>query len=300
VKIVASTPAWNEDSNLLGRCERSVYGVVDRHYVYAGGIARLVDGGRWATQGAMRDHGRQWAQERRARWFLQLDADEALVNGELLRAILERWAWPAYPLAYVQEDGQTTLAPFKCFRLPARIVACSEYVQLGRPGHAPARSAPVWNLAGYACPLELRACLLELPFVFHTPSLRSPPIRRAVRLSRDELSVEPRPDAIQWPLPSLTLNGRSIMPLTDEGGSIIEHELEDGDYACPGCGARYDTPGICTGQGESPHEPMTVTAVAKATKKEKEKKDDDAGGADPNAAAGGDPGNADTAAAAAP
>ncbi len=268
MRIVASTPAWNEPEELLRRCVASAAVAVDRHYVYAGGIASLVDGGKWATQGAMRDHGRAWAQGRRARWFLQLDADEALVNGELLRPILERWAWPAYPLAYVQEDGQMTLAPFKCFRLPARIVACSEYVQLGRPGHVPARNAPVWNLAGYAAPEELRAALLELPFLFHSPSLRRPPIRRALRLSRDELSVEQRPDAVQWPLPPLTLQGRSIMAKVDEGGSIIEHEAKDGDYACPGCGARYDTPGICTGEGESPHEPLTVEQV-KAPKAEK-------------------------------
>lgn len=268
VAIVACTPAWNEPPGLLERCALSVRDVCDRHHVYAGGIARLT-GGQWATQAEMRDAGRAWAQRHGrsvlgiggAVWLLQLDADETLVNGEQLRPLLERWPWPAYPLPLVQEDGQTTLAPFKLIRLPARIVACSEYVRFRG-------DATTWNLAGYGCPPELRAALLELPFLFHTPGLRgfygSAPIRAGARLSLEELHVEQRPaNAVQWPIPPLTLTRRrTTMAKLDDDGTFREHEASDGDYACPGCGARYDTPGVCEGpSSESRHEPISVEAV---------------------------------------
>lgn len=210
----------------------------------------------------MRDHGRRWAQRRGARWLLQLDADEVLVNGELLRPLLERWPFAAYPIPLVQENGQTTLAPFKCLQLPARIVACSEYVQFGRAGRTPRSHARIWNLAGYSCPPELRTALLELPFLLHTPSRRGPGIRAGARLSFEELAVERRPaNAVQWPLPPLTLRFRSAEVKTQADGTVFEYEASDGDYACPGCGARFDTPGICTGSDEAPHEPIPVEAV---------------------------------------
>lgn len=260
--IVASTPAWNEPARLLERARLSVRGTVDHHYVYEGGIAQLAFGGRWRTQAQMRDHGREWAQQTTAAratlgyhvWLLQLDADEALVHGDRLRATLERWPHPAYPLPLVQENGDATLAPFKLLRLPAEIVACSEYVRF-------AGDSTTWNLAGYRLPAELRPALLEGPFLLHTPGLRQG-IRRAVRLSRDELAVETRPDgAVQWPLPPLTLTRRFAVK-ADDDGTMREYEAGDGDYACPGCGKRYDTPGICEGSSESPHEPLQVEAVA--------------------------------------
>lgn len=265
-RIFAATPAWNEPSELLELCQACAADAVDRHYVFEGGVERLT-GGPWKTQAAMRDHGRQWAQKRGARWLLQLDADELLINGQLLRPILERWLWPAYPIPLVQEhDGQTTLAPFKLLRLPARIVAHSEYVQLSRPGRMPPRSAPIHNLAGYTCPPELRRPLLELPFLLHVPG-RRPGIRRAERLSRWELSLEPRPpDAIAWPLPPLTLTRGRFPVKTEADGTPREYEASDGDYACPGCGARYDTPGICEGSSEAGHEPTPVKSVKESVK----------------------------------
>lgn len=271
--IIATTPAWNEPVELLERAARSVADICDLHHVYAGGIARLT-GGPWETQATMRDAGRVWAWDRGRRrvgrggttWFLQLDADEALVNGEQLRACLEHWPWPAYPLPLVQEDGQTTLAPFKLLRLPARIVACSEYVRFGGGDRT------VWNLAGYSCPPRLREALLEGPFLFHTPGLRArygEPIRAGVRLSLEELAIEQRPaDAVQWPLPPLTLTRRRLMAKHEADGTFREYESKDGDYYCPGCGTRYDTPGICEGSHEGAHAAIAVDKV----KAEKAKK----------------------------
>ncbi len=267
VTIVASTPAWNEPETLLAGARASVAGVVDWHNVYQGGVRQLT-GGPWATQGAMREYGRvralEWAADHRRRprsdvWFLQLDADERLVHGERLRAVLERWPHAAFPIPLVQESGDTTLAPFKCFRArDATIVACSEYVRIGK-------ARTLYNLAGYVLPRDVpRAALLDAwPFLFHRPSLRGPGIRAGARLSLEELSVETRPaDAIQWPLPPLTLNGRTrAMTKVDAGGSVIEYEAGDGDYACPACGLRYDTPGICTGHDEAGHSAVAVEAV---------------------------------------
>lgn len=269
VTIVASTPAWNEPEALLERSHASVAGVVDWHNVYPGGV-RALTGGPWVNQSAMREHGRvralEWAADHRRRprgdvWFLQLDADELLVHGERLRPILERWPHAAFPIPLVQESGDTTLAPFKLFRArDAKIVACSEYVRLGQ-----GRAGTLYNLAGYMLPPEVpRDALLDAwPFLFHTPSARGPGIRAGARLSLEELSVETRPDdAIQWPLPPLTLNGRSqTMAEVDAGGSVVEYDAGDGDYACPECGKRYDTPGLCTGHDEAGHPAVAVEAV---------------------------------------
>lgn len=56
-----------------------------------------------------------------------------------------------------------------------------------------------------------------------------------------------------------------MSPQTDEGGSVKEWEAGDGDYACPECGLRYDTPGLCTGHDEAGHPAVAVEAVAAAS-----------------------------------
>jgi hypothetical protein len=52
-----------------------------------------------------------------------------------------------------------------------------------------------------------------------------------------------------------------LMAEVDAGGSIIEYDAGDGDYACPECGKRYDTPGLCSGHDEAGHAPVAVEAV---------------------------------------
>jgi hypothetical protein len=54
-----------------------------------------------------------------------------------------------------------------------------------------------------------------------------------------------------------------------------------GAYYCPGCGIRYDTPGICTGHDEAGHAPIDVEKVTGA----KADKADDAGDAKPKTSA---------------
>lgn len=43
--------------------------------------------------------------------------------------------------------------------------------------------------------------------------------------------------------------------------SDLAPEPAPAEFYCPGCGARYQTPGVCTGSVEGPHEPIAVTAV---------------------------------------
>lgn len=39
-----------------------------------------------------------------------------------------------------------------------------------------------------------------------------------------------------------------------------------GSYYCPGCGRRYETPGVCIGHDESPHEEIKVERVKPESK----------------------------------
>ncbi len=52
-----------------------------------------------------------------------------------------------------------------------------------------------------------------------------------------------------------------MAPQVDTGGSVIEYEAGDGDYACPECGKRYDTAGLCSGHDEAGHAPVAVEKV---------------------------------------
>lgn len=65
----------------------------------------------------------------------------------------------------------------------------------------------------------------------------------------------------------------------DAGGSVIEYDASDGDYACPECGRRFDTPGLCTGHDEAGHAAVAVEKVkgAKASSGESGGNGGDAG-----------------------
>jgi hypothetical protein len=57
--------------------------------------------------------------------------------------------------------------------------------------------------------------------------------------------------------------------------AAFEYTPDDGDFYCPGCGQRFDTPGTCQGTAEGPHEPIAVEKVAGDAKaKAKTKKDE--------------------------
>lgn len=251
--IVAGCPVWEEHELTVARARASVQPFGIPFFTYEGGVAH---GKNFKTQAEMRQHGLTLAwKAHRAEWYLQLDADERLRNAELLAPILEGCKWNAHPLPLLQEDGSLLLAPFKLVSTncgATRIVACAEYFQFNEGGS-------VYCLAGYTAPEELRDNLLQLPYLEHCPSDR-PPSRRSERLSEDEPWLEPRPtSAVQWPLPPLTLQG-GVMKEND--GAIVEYEKGDGTHYCPGCGKRYDTPGICTGNDESGHAPVNVVKVS--------------------------------------
>lgn len=40
--------------------------------------------------------------------------------------------------------------------------------------------------------------------------------------------------------------------------TVVEDAPAEKPFYCPGCGTRYDTPGVCTGPIESGHQPMAV------------------------------------------
>lgn len=196
--IVAAIPDFEEDVETLGRALGSL-GEAVLGLVYAGGIRGPLEEGfagpdaPFGTQAEMREYGFRLARNHSASWVLQMDADERLVNGELLAPILSAHR-RCYPLPIVQENGRMTLAPFKCLESrPLTFVASCDQIRWPDLDE-------VWRLSGYTAPDELIEALLELPHLVHEPSLR-PEGRRSVRLPE----VERVPGAVQWPLPPLTL-----------------------------------------------------------------------------------------------
>lgn len=198
------------------------------------------------SEAELRRIGLELAREAGAEWWLQLDADERLRHGEHLEPILERWPLWAYPLPYVHEDGWTTLAPFKLVRVEAELVAHSDYFRHG---------GEVYRLSGYSADRERWSVLEAGPHLYHSPSVRAG--RFHPRLSDVELELEPRPtDALEFPLS--TVKGDAMQTPPEDRS---EWKASDGDYYCPGCGARYDTAGTCSGTDASPHEELAVEKV---------------------------------------
>lgn len=265
--IVATLPIWQEPDILVAQATASCVHVGVRVIRYPGGIVGA-GGGRYDSEAAMRRHGLRLARAAGASWWLQLDADEQLVNGDQLPALLA--GWPriggdhphAYPLPYRQENGDLTLAPFKLVDARAELAAHSDYFYAGA-------GTPVYCLSGFTLPAELAAVALAGPFLDHRPSLRRNGGHR--RLSLDELSLEPRPlNALPFPIERYpTVKG---VPMAAGGKTLdpdkTEYQASDGDYYCPGCGQRYDTAGVCAGTDEGPHEPIQVEKVKPAAKTE--------------------------------
>ena len=199
-------PIWQEDPRLVNAALESCLSCCDATFFFEGGLRPLNGGrGRFESEAAMRDTGRLWALEcAGADWYLQIDADEWLVHGELLRPILAHWRHDAYPLPYLLEDGTLMLAPCKLIRADAAIAAHCDFIRL------PSQPEQVYCLSGYQAPLELRDAMLELPHLAHEPWRRAEAGDEKPRLSADELRLEPRPEAPQWPLPPLTLERSTI------------------------------------------------------------------------------------------
>ena len=108
-----------------------------------------------------------------ADWYLQIDADERLVRGELLYDYLGLAASPWWPLPYVQENGDVTVAPCKLIRLDARprcYLASDVYVFDAQAAQGNT-TAPTL-LSGYVFPEVAKHLLEELPVLLHVPSAR--------------------------------------------------------------------------------------------------------------------------------
>lgn len=201
MKIAASVPLWNEDVATMRRCYDALAGV-DEIIAYEAPVANyLAELGKPVPEHAFPDSRtmRQWgldeAERRGCQWCLQIDCDEVLVNGHLLRPLLESGRISiAYPLPRIEEDGGWSVMPFKCVELPATLAAsCDHFVIAGE----------TWRLSGYPAPEEhLRPALLELPYLLHEPSRRQP--ARPVRLGAVE-HLERIADAPVLPVPSLIL-----------------------------------------------------------------------------------------------
>jgi hypothetical protein len=146
----------------------------------------------------VRQKGLELAKLGGADWYLQIDADERLVDAPALFDYLEWWPHRAWPLPYVQENGTTTLAPCKCIRLAgARCVLASDVYEweLG-----PAVEGP-YVLSGYTVPAELEPLIGRLPRLMHEPS-RRPHASSRRRLSVAIEGTHSRAGLVQWPLPS--------------------------------------------------------------------------------------------------
>lgn len=204
--ICATTPHYDEPPDLLARCLESLPRTF-HSYDYSAPLRRLVGGGHvephgrhFATESKLRDFGRQHAQQIGARWWLQLDADERLVNGRTLQAILEHWPTPApplprcYPLPRLEESGAVSICPYKLVMLPCRLVVGCDHFTFG--------DVTTWRLSADRSATEQEApALLAGPHLVHEPSLR-PSSRRTARIGTMENVLQKRPaHAVEWPLP---------------------------------------------------------------------------------------------------
>jgi hypothetical protein len=230
-KIAVGLLAYKEDPSVVEGAIASIYGIFDIGFVCNDNVPIESE---W-DEARVRQGGLDLARESGADWYLQLDADERLVNGRLLREFLEAHGegLAAWPLPYVYEGGEwVTLAPFKLVRARARFeLACDVFSIDGR----------LWLMSGYPWigVSERDTRLLQrTPYLLHAPSVR-PDARTRRRLSDaiEGTAGEVRLGVPQWPLPFIVPHARRL--------DMSEYTPEDGPYYCPACGRRYATVGIC-------------------------------------------------------
>lgn len=174
-----------------------------------GGAHMEAHGRDFGTESSLRNFGRLHAQQIDARWWLQLDADERLVNGEQLTDILTsspyRYSVRAYPLPRLEESGAVSICPYKLVRLPAELVAGCDHFRF------PFWTGPVvWRLSADRSATEQEIpALLQGPHLIHEPSLRPAGARPRLGTLENVLETRP-PNAVEWPL-----------PLTHRAGSAV-------------------------------------------------------------------------------
>lgn len=157
--IVAGVLNWNERPRTLAHAVASA-AAVDLAFTF--GNTKPIRSELEEAQ--VRSLGLERAQRMDAEWYLQLDADERLVHGELLRDYLPHFTGQAWPLPYVLEGGVVTVAPFKLIRAPgARIVLGCDVIDFGDGPRL---------CSGFSFPPELERALPALPHLLHVPSER--------------------------------------------------------------------------------------------------------------------------------
>ncbi len=166
------------------------------------------------------------ARRRDCEWLLILDADEELHNGDRLRAWLDSWPvdLAAFPIS--RKDGKSVKrAPWHLLRVPLvkRYVHGVGYVEL-------ADGTVAWLVDEHSHDVP---DLKRAPWLSHHPELR-PPWRRGLRLGEWETRLEPQPSAPALQLPRLG----AYSPAVNATGTSPR-------WYCPGCGRRYNAPGIC-------------------------------------------------------
>lgn len=278
--IAAGTLAYNEHPSMVEAAADSC-DALDYWFSFGADVEIADEAGEaWTRQRGL-DNARRLG----ADWYLQIDADERLIDGGRLYEYLSQHAgglgW--WPLPYLQEQGWTTVAPCKLIRVAdAECFLASDVYTIG---------GRVTLLSGFSWPAELDPILPSLPRLLHIPSARpDAPGRRRLSVAIEGSDQTGRLGAwkpeLPFTVPAAVRSGNGNLP---RGGDVsesadvqTEHTADEGAYYCPGCGQRYDTAGVCTGpEGGAGHEAIAVEKVSGSKGKSKSKDDaDDAGKTD--------------------
>jgi hypothetical protein len=190
--IVAGTLAYREDESMIAQAHDSAR-CLDGCFVF--GEGERIDNE--YAEANVRQLGIERARAYGADWYLQLDADETLLRGELLHDLLADWPHRAWALPYMQETGYASLAPCKLVRLEPRcsmLLASDVYTWADRPHGL--------LLSGYTCPEDFYPLLPHVPVLLHRPSARPDAAdRRRLSDAIEGTARHGRSGLEQWPLP---------------------------------------------------------------------------------------------------
>lgn len=214
---------------------------------------------RWSSQSAKRTWLLDKAREHDCDWLLQIDADERLHNAHLLRPFLDGWPADAFPVPFEVDPGVMLGATWKCLRVDAwrQVVSGGAYIEhvngtvycVTPPGNIAPGVERFDNLESYR---------RIAPWLSHHPDLR-PEGRKQIRLGEVEHVLEPPPHVEGYLTPSL--HARPVVYVAPVSDTAAQDTTTDAapaaEWACPQCGARYSTPGLC----EQGHAAESVVAV---------------------------------------
>lgn len=273
MRIAAGVITWRDGDELLIRCLNSVGPFVDELVLVDGLIAGVeTDLPAWtplerferagvhvervygATQARKRNVLLGTARRLGCDWLLQIDADERLENGELLRPKLAALPAGADYFAIPFQFDELVLRPlgWKCLRVDRwrECVARNGYMidRAGRYRHTS-------SLEGIDA-----STLSSSPWISHHPEERTGP-RSAIRLGVIEHELEPAPPGAEEMPPVNFHAARLLQPAREldasNGGNGMSDTPAEPTYYCPECGARYHGPGKC----ENGHPPADVVAL---------------------------------------